>query len=115
EALLRQHRVDANADPIMLEALRAAAEDLKKQLSHEPSASVTVREVAHQAGGRALDFRFSLQRSELDSMVGPMLDKSFEVCREALGMARLEQGAFSQVLLVGGSTRIPLVRSRVEA
>ncbi len=44
----------------------------------------------------------------------PIVDRTFDVCREALGIARLAANDFDQVLLVGGSTRIPMVRSRVE-
>ena len=44
----------------------------------------------------------------------PIVDRTFDVCREALGIARLTANDFDQVLLVGGSTRIPMVRSRVE-
>ena len=42
------------------------------------------------------------------------MEQTFEVCRDALGVARLTVGDLDQVLLVGGSTRIPLVKRRVE-
>ena len=44
----------------------------------------------------------------------PIVDQTFDVCRDALSVARLNVGELDQVLLVGGSTRIPLVKRRVE-
>src|SRR5690606_8869947 len=114
DELLATHRVDARADVMILEQLRSARAEPKKQLSSAERGSIVVQEIAHQAGGRAVDFSFSLTRAELEQWVAPILDKTFDVCREALGIARLEAQDFDQVLLVGGSTRIPLVRREVE-
>ncbi len=114
DELLASHRIDARADPAALELLRAAAEDLKQQLSQDAHASVTISEIGHGPGGRAFDFSFALSRSELEQLIQPIVARTFDVCREAMGIARLQSEDFSQVLLVGGSTRIPLVRKEVE-
>jgi molecular chaperone DnaK len=114
EQLLAQHRVDARADLQIFERLRAAAELVKHRLSTESEARVTVNEVAHGLGGRSLNFEFSMTRQEFEHLAQPIIDRTFDVCREAMGIARLTQADFDQVLLVGGSTRIPLVRTRVE-
>jgi molecular chaperone DnaK len=114
ELLVAQHRVDARADLQIFERLRAAAEIVKHRLSTESEARVTVNEIAHGLGGRSVDFEFSMTRQELERLALPIVDRTFDVCREALGIARLTANDFDQVLLVGGSTRIPMVRSRVE-
>src|SRR6478609_4431950 len=114
EQLLAQHRVDARADLQLFERLRAAAELVKHRLSSEPEARVIVNEVAHGVGGRPVNFEFSMTRQEFEQLALPIIDRTFDVCREAMNIARLTQTDFDQVLLVGGSTRIPLVRSRVE-
>ena len=114
DEFLAVHRYDARTDPLGLERLRAAAETVKVQLSVENQARTRISEVAHGAGGRSLDLDFSITRAELERLVGPIVDRTFDVCREALGIARLQPGDFDQVLLVGGSTRIPLVKKRVE-
>lgn len=114
EELLATHRVDAKADPGMLEQLRAGAEEIKKKLSTKALASITLNEIAHQVGGRAIDFSFAMTRSELEQLIAPIVAKTFDVCREALELASLGTEDFGQVLLVGGSTRIPLVRQEVE-
>jgi molecular chaperone DnaK len=114
ELLLAQLRVDARADLQVFERLRAAAEIIKHRLSTETEARITINEIAHGPGGRALNFEFSMTRPELERLALPIVDRTFDVCREAMGIARLTVNDFDQVLLVGGSTRIPLVRSRVE-
>jgi len=114
EALLSQHRVDARVDLQLFERLRAAAELVKHRLSTETEARVTINEVAHGLGGRSVNFDFSMTRQEFERLALPIVDRTFDVCREAMGIARLAETDFDQVLLVGGSTRIPLVRARVE-
>ncbi len=114
ELLLAQHRIDARSDLQTFERLRASAEIVKHRLSSESEVRVTVNEVGHAPGGRAINFDFSMTRTELERLVTPIVDRTFDVCREALGIARLATNDFDQILLVGGSTRIPLVRQRVE-
>jgi len=114
EVLLAQHRLDARTDVQTFERLRAAAEAVKHQLSTDGEARVTVNDVGHGVGGKTVHFEFSMTRAELERLAAPIVDRTFDVCREALGIARLSANDFDQVLLVGGSTRIPLVRRRVE-
>src|SRR5450432_1112830 len=114
EVLLAQHRLDARSDPQVFERLRAAAETVKHQLSADHEVRVTVNDVGHGVGGKPVHFEFSMTRGEIERLAAPIVDRTFDVCREALGIARLSANDFDQVLLVGGSTRIPLVRKRVE-
>ena len=55
-----------------------------------------------------------MTRDELEMLAAPLVERTFAVCQEALSVARLPVSAFDKVILVGGSTRIPLVRRRVE-
>ena len=48
-------------------------------------------------------------------MISPLVDQSFKVTQDALSLARLTPTSFDKFILVGGSTRIPLVRKRVES
>ena len=114
ELLVAQHRLDARADLQIFERLRAAAEVVKHRLSTDSEVRVTISEIGHGLGGRPLDFEFSMTRQELERLALPIVDRTFDVCREALSIARLTANDFDQILLVGGSTRIPMVRSRVE-
>jgi molecular chaperone DnaK len=112
---LAKYRYDPRSNPQSFERLRVAAEQIKQRLSFDQEAEVTISDVAHGAGGKALDFAYRLTRSELERLIVPILDRTFDVCQEALGIARLTPRDFDQVLLVGGSTRTPLVKKRAEA
>jgi molecular chaperone DnaK len=114
EAFLHTHRYDPRTDPQAFERLRAAAENVKIELSASPRAQIKLREVGFGTGGTHLDLDFGMTRDELDMLATPLVERTFGVCQEALSVARLSVSEFDKVILVGGSTRIPLVRRRVE-
>ncbi len=114
ETFLARHRYDPRQEPQVYEHLKVAAEDVKHRLSTEPEVTVEIKDIAHGPGGKALGLTFSMNRGELERLSNPLVDRTFEVCKEALGIARLSQADFQQLLLVGGSTRVPLVKRRVE-
>lgn len=110
---LEQHRWDARQDHQAFERLRAAAENVKCRLSTETTASTTVRELTYGPGGKRLDLEYELTRPALDRMLRPLVEAALEACGEALRLADTEVIDLDAVILVGGSTRIPLVRSMV--
>src|SRR5258708_11628621 len=114
EVFLRAHRYDPRADPQAFERLRVAGEAIKIELSTTERAQTKLREVAFGVGGAHLDVDFGMTRDELEMLAAPLVERTFAVCQEALSIAKLPVTAFDKVLLVGGSTRIPLVRHRVE-
>jgi molecular chaperone DnaK len=114
DALLRSHRVDARTNPQSFERLRAIAESVKIQLSTEDRVQTKIREIAFGVGGAHLDVDFGMTRAELDTLALPLVERTFAVCQEALAMSRLPVASFDKVILVGGSTRMALVRRRVE-
>ncbi|HEY8042138.1 MAG TPA: Hsp70 family protein [Polyangiaceae bacterium] len=114
EAFLHAHRYDPRADPQAFERLRVAGELVKIDLSTHERTQTRLREVAFGVGGAHLDLDFGMTRDELEMLATPLVERTFAVCQEALSVARLPVSAFDKVILVGGSTRIPLVRRRVE-
>ena len=114
ETFLHAHRYDPRADAQSFERLRVTAEQVKIELSTHERATTRMNEVAFGVGGAPLDLDFSMTRDELEMLAAPLVERTFAVCQEALGIARLPVTAFDKVILVGGSTRIPLVRRRVE-
>ena len=109
-----EHGADPRQHPSGFEALRGAAEQIKFALSTDPSATVHVEDVNGGSSNRPLPFSFTLSRAEFESIIGPLVEGTFKVCSQALEAARLQSSDFDHVVLVGGSTRIPLVRSRVD-
>lgn len=59
--------------------------------------------------------RHALDRDQLDSLLAPLVDRTIEICRGVLADANINPKDLAGVVLVGGSTRVPLVRRRVEA
>jgi molecular chaperone DnaK len=113
EGLLAQHRYDARGDMQAYERLRAAAEWAKCQLSTTEDVELTVEEIGYGAGGAALDLRFRLSRARLEQVAQRLIARTFDVCEEAMRLSTLRPTQIDQVILVGGSTRIPLVRAMV--
>ncbi len=89
--------------------VRMAAEAAKCALS---TAEETVVEITVPGSGRMV--RVPVTRSELESLVMPIVERTLEPCRLALRDAGLTPDAIDEVVLVGGMTRMPLIRQRVE-
>jgi molecular chaperone DnaK len=115
EQVLKQHRYDARTDPVAFEKLKAAAEKVKFELSTKDTGTVRLQDVGFGAGGKPIDMTFQLPRRDFDAMLTPLVERSFKVTQDALALARLTPSSFDKIILVGGSTRMPLVRARVEA
>ena len=113
ESMLKQHRWDPREDPQAYERVRAAAEWVKCQLSTDDLVEVTVEELGHGEGGKSIDLDFQMSRDELEGRVQSVLACAFDVCTSALKEAGLSKHDLDSVVLVGGSTRVPLVRSMV--
>ena len=102
-----RHRVDFSTDPEALQEIRLGAEAAKCRLSFDERTVLTIpfeRFTYHRDIGRA----------ELEALVGPLVASTLGPCRRALADASLRPDQVDQVVLVGGSTRMPLVRRRVE-
>lgn len=94
-------------DPATRRALKAFAETVKHRLSEHDSASV---EIALDGPAR---YQRTISRSEFEAMITPWVERSLVACERALRDAADRVDQIDAVVLVGGSTRIPLVRQRV--
>ena len=110
---LAQHRYDPKTDPQTYERLRAAAEWTKCQLSLVNDVDVTLEELFQDASGRTIDFAFHMERAELDALALPLVARTFAVVDDALRSSGKRPKEIDSIVLVGGSTRMPLVRQRV--
>ena len=104
---------DVRRHPMAIEHLRAAAETIKIQLTEAEDSEINI-EIALDPGQDCRSLSFAMSRAEFERLATPLVDRAFDVCREALGLARVDIGEIDHVLLVGGCTRIPCVRRRVE-
>lgn len=109
-----QHGVDLRAqNPGAYARLSWAAEAAKKQLSDEPYARVR-EESLLQIDGRPLHLDVEISRQEYEAMIRPLLEQTLDSASRALSDAGLVPGALDEILLVGGSTRTPLVVKLLE-
>jgi len=99
--------VDLARDPEAMQELRLAAEATKIRLSTEERTTLTIP----FAG---FTYRRDITRAELERLVEPLVTRTLGPARRALADAGLEPKDIDQVVLVGGSTRVPLVRRRVQ-
>lgn len=114
EDLFKKHRIDASTDNLVREQLRAAAEKLKMDLSTRSMAKARIEEIGYE-GDNPVHFDFTMRRADFEKLVEPLVTRTLEVCQEALDIAGASTKDLDQVLLVGGSTRIPLVRRRISS
>lgn len=86
-------------------SLLARAREAKEQLSEEESVRIVM--------DGALRWQGELQRSTFDALIEPLVERCIRVCRKVLRDAGLKLEQIDQVVLVGGATRVPLIRRRV--
>ena len=110
---LAENRIDLRTNEVSMMRLRAVAEQTKIELSRRSRAVVRVDEIAYGPNGKPLNLHIEITRDEFVSQVADIIDKTFPVCREALAYASLGVEGVDDVLLVGGTTKIPYVRDQV--
>ncbi len=113
DEFLQAEGTDLRQDAKALQRLREAAEKAKHELSSSLETEINLPFIASGKSGPAHLSR-TLRRSEFEQLVAELVDKTFGPCKQALADARLTTGDLHQVLLVGGMTRMPFVRARVE-
>jgi len=105
-----RHGIDVGNYPDHMQAVRLEAERAKVRLSDELKTDVTI-ELPEDKGR----FTRELTRDQLESLAMGVIERTLAPCRMALKDAGLAPKDIDEVVLVGGSTRMPLVRQRVEA
>jgi molecular chaperone DnaK len=113
DAFEKENRVDLRGDPMALQRLKEAAERSKQELSSTEVTDINLPFIcADEEGPKHLVH--SMTREQLETLVGDLVARLDEPCRIALEDAGLTAAEIDEVVLVGGMTRMPLVRSRVE-
>ncbi|MDO8526857.1 MAG: molecular chaperone DnaK [Deltaproteobacteria bacterium] len=106
--------IDVSKDKMVLQRLREAAEKAKIELSSTLETEINLPFLtADQTGPKHLVIK--LTRAKFESLVGDLLDKTLEPCKKALADANLKPSDIDEVVLVGGSIRIPRVQEIVKS
>lgn len=108
QAFERQHGVSLRARTIGMERLRAIAEQVKIELSENYTSGIRVDDVTDGLG-----LEFALSEADLRWHIEPIVRRTVPVCADALRVAGLMPQQIDEIVLVGGTTRLPLVREIV--
>ena len=105
--------VDLSADKMALQRVKEAAEKAKKELSTATTTNINLPFISMNASG-PLHLDMNLTRAKFDELTHDLVERTAEPVRRALSDAGLSASELGQVLLVGGSTRIPAVQDKVK-
>jgi Fe-S protein assembly chaperone HscA len=108
DEIFSEHGVDLRSNPGAVQALRKAAIDAKIRLSSEQSASF---DIELPNGDR---YQREIPRNVFEILIEPVLERTVGPCKQALADAGVSPEEIAEVVLVGGSTRIPAVRKLVD-
>lgn len=113
ETFRKENGVDLSKDPMAMQRLKEAGEKAKKDLSGMMQTQISLPFISQGADG-PLHFEATLTRAKFDDMTRHLVERTMEPVRQALKDAGLSKLDIHQVLLVGGSTRIPAVQEAVK-
>jgi molecular chaperone DnaK len=113
EEFKKDQGLDLRNDPMAVQRLREAAEKAKIELSSAQSSDINLPYItADQSGPKHLVLK--LTRAKFEQLIDDLVDRSLEPCKRALADAGLKPSEIDEVVLVGGSTRVPLVQKKVK-
>ena len=109
----KEQGVDLHNDPLALQRLKEAAEKAKIELSSSQQTDVNLPYITADASGPK-HLNIKLTRAKLESLVDELVQRTIEPCKTALKDAGLSASEISDVIIVGGQTRMPKVQEVVE-
>jgi len=112
EEFIKQYGIDLRKDKMALQRLKEAAEKAKCELSSSMQTNINLPFITADASGPK-HFDITMTRSQLERLMMPFVDRTIEPCKNALKDAKYETSNIDEVILVGGSTRIPIVQQKV--
>ncbi|HEY4059074.1 MAG TPA: Hsp70 family protein [Kofleriaceae bacterium] len=109
-----QKGLDVSSDAIAIERLRSGAQRTKHDLSSTAGATLQINELAQLPSGRAIEYGKQIKREELEQWTEPLVKRLEPPIKEALARCGRKASEVQEVLLVGGSTRMPAVQREIE-
>ena len=114
EEFQKNEGIDLRRDPMALQRLKEAAEKAKVELSSSTSTEINLPFItADQTGPKHL--QTTLSRAQFERLVDDLIERTKAPCQQALADAELQASDIDQVILVGGSTRIPKIQETIQA
>ena len=113
EEFKAEENMDLRQDPMALQRLKEAAEKAKIELSSSAATEINLPYVTATASGPKHLVR-SLSKAKFEQLIDDLVKRTIEPCKTALNSAGLSTGDIDEIILVGGSTRIPAVQEAVQ-
>lgn len=108
-----EHNIDLSKDPMSFQRLKEAAEKAKIELSSTNQTDINLPYITAK-DGQPLHFVAQLTKAKFESMISDLVDRAIKSCKSALENANVNPKDIDEVILVGGSTRIPMLQGAVE-
>jgi molecular chaperone DnaK len=109
----KENGMDISKDPMALQRLREAAEKAKIELSSSPQTEINLPYVTADATGPK-HLVMTITKSKFDQLTQSLVDRTIKPCESALKNAKLKPSDIDEIILVGGSTRIPAIQEAVK-
>jgi molecular chaperone DnaK len=113
EEFMQKEGVNLRNDPYALEKLKVAAEEAKKSLSVDTEAEIRIPDIYNAPGKSPVSIQRTLSEREFSQLVNDLILRTFKVCDEAIQQAGVIARDLDGVILVGGPTRLPIIREAV--
>lgn len=107
----RQHQVDLSGDDLIRQRMRILAEEIKVRLTAEPAVQMSISEYI-PGTMTEVQIDFYLSRDDFNRGCADIIDQSLTTCEEALRSAQIQRAELDHLVLVGGTTRVPLIQQR---
>ena len=113
QGFLEAHQLDLRQNKFCLQMLKEAGEKAKIDVGRDGTAQIHVPNICQTPEGEVLELKQTLGAEQFNRMVMDLVQRTFKVCDEALQSARLTASDIDAVILVGGPTRLPVIRNSV--
>ncbi|HMO13265.1 MAG TPA: molecular chaperone DnaK [Pirellulaceae bacterium] len=111
----KSNGIDLRKDTMALQRLQEASEKAKRELSSRPQTDINLPFIAQDSSGNAKHLQQSITRAEFEKLIDPLVDRCRRPVEQALQDAKLSPKDIDEVVLVGGSTRVPKVQEMVKS
>ncbi len=114
DEFMKSNSVDLRKDTMALQRLQEACEKAKKELSSRPNTDINLPFICQDSDGNAKHLQMNITRSDFEQLIDPLVERCRTPVEQALKDAKLSPGDIDEIVLVGGSTRVPKVQEMVK-
>ena len=114
DEFMKSNTVDLRKDTMALQRLQEACEKAKKELSSRPNSDINLPFICQDSDGNAKHLQMNITRADFEKLIDPLVQRCRTPVEQALKDAKLSASDIDEIVLVGGSTRVPMVQEMVK-